>query len=650
MKKYYVLPISGQLQVILLAAAVFLLGTSCKKYLDIVPDNIATIDNAFTLQSTAERYLVTCYSFLPRESDLPYSTLLSGDELWLPIDPLPTYEFVADECWGIALGRQNVNTPLLDYWNGFLGISGLWEGIRDCNIFLEHIMNVPGMTDIQKRQWAAEAKFLKAYYHFYLLRMYGPIPIIKTNLPISASIDEVKVQRQPVDSVFHYIVQLLDEAAADLPLVIKDENQELGRATRPMALTLKAKVLVYEASPLFNGNPDYAGFTNKDGTKLFDPQFSPQKWKDAALACKAAIDVCESAGNTLYHFQPTVQTQHLSDETMTELNIRNIITERWNSEIIWANPNSTTVYLQRQATPFALDPAAKANALPRGNLSVPLNIASLFYTKHGVPIDEDKTWDYANRYSLRTATDADKHEIANNYVTAAFNFDREPRFYADLGFDGGIWYGQGVYDDDKNDNWVVEAKVGQTQGRQGVTLFPITGYYAKKYVYYTNVMSTSSNVYSMYDYPWVKLRLGDLYLLYAEALNEVGGPSQQVYQYLDSIRARAGLAGVADSWRLYSKFPDKYKTQDGLREIIHRERTIEMAFEGQRFWDERRWKTAVQTYNNPITGWDASQENASAYYRAKVLYNQSFSLRDYFWPLRQKDITVNDLLVQNPGW
>lgn len=650
MKKYYIVPFQDRMWVIALCMVMSMGWTSCKKYLDIVPDNIATIDNAFTLPSTTERYLVTCYSFIPPESDLPYSTLVSGDELWLPIDPLPTYEFVADESWGIALGRQNVNAPLLDYWNGPLGISGLWEGIRDCNIFLEHIMKVPGMTNIQQKQWAAEAKFLKAYYHFYLLRMYGPIPVIKTNLPISASIDEVKVKRQPIDSVFSYIVQLLDEAAADLPVRVTDENQELGRATKLVALSLKAKVLVYEASPLFNGNSDYAGFANKDGTPLFSQEISLDKWKAAAQACQDAIQACEGAGYMLYHFQPTAQAQNLSPETTTKLNIRNIITERWNSEIIWANPNSTTVFLQRQATPFALDPAAKANALPRGNLSVPLNVASLFYTRHGVPIDEDKTWDYGDRYSLRTATDADKYEISDNYVTAGFNFDREPRFYADLGFDGGIWYGQGIYDDDKNDNWVVRAKVGQTQGRQGVTLFPITGYYAKKYVYYTNVMSTSANVYSMYDYPWVELRLGDLYLLYAEALNEAEGPSAAVYQYLDSIRARAGLPGVADSWSQYAKSPGKYKTQDGLREIIHRERTIEMAFEGQRFWDERRWKTAIQTYNNPITGWDASQENANAYYRVKVLYNQTFSLKDYFWPLRQKDITVNDLLVQNPGW
>jgi hypothetical protein len=623
---------------------------SCKKYLDVVPDDVATIENAFTLQSTAQRFLVTCYSFIPPISDLPYSTLLSGDELWLPISPFPHYEFDADESWGIARGLQNANQPMLDYWDGFLGIPGLWEGIRDCNIFLDNIMGVPGMQDTLKKQWAGEAKFLKAYYYFYLLRMYGPIPIIKSNLPISASINEVRVRRQPVDSVFHYIVQLLDEAAADLPMRVMDPNLDLGRATMPAALALKAKVLVYEASPLFNGNTDYAGFTNKDGTPLFNQTVSLQKWKDAAEACSQAIEVCEEAGYSLYYFKPTAQTPNISRETITKLSIRNIITEPWNSEVIWADPNSTTIYLQEQATPFALDPGAKGNALPRGNLSVPLNIVSLFYTRHGVPIDEDKTWDYAGRYQLRTATDSDKYEIANGYTTAALNFDREPRFYADLGFDGGVWYGQGVYADDQNNNWVVEAKEGQTQGREGITLFPITGYYAKKYVYYTNVMSTTYNAYSMYSYPWVELRLGDLYLLYAEALNEAAGPSADVYKYLNLIRARAGLPSVQDSWDQYSNNPGEYQTQAGLRKIIHQERTIEMAFEGQRFWDQRRWKTAPVTYNNPITGWDATQGSAQGYYRVKQLYNQTFTLKDYFWPISQKELTINDNLAQNPGW
>src|SRR5699024_7401420 len=113
---------------------------------------------------------------------------------------------------------------------------------------------VPDMDDFEKRQWTAEVKVLKAYYYFFLLRMYGPIPIMKNNIPIYASGEEVRVSQQPVDSVFNYIVELLDEAQADLPPQVEDRNTELGRITLPIELGIKAKVLVYAASPLFNGN------------------------------------------------------------------------------------------------------------------------------------------------------------------------------------------------------------------------------------------------------------------------------------------------------------------------------------------------------------------------------------------------------------
>ena len=541
---------------------------SCKKYLDIVPDNIATIENAFTLESTAERYLMSCYSFMPYDSDLPFSTLLSGDELWLPSNPMPSYLMDVNHSWGIALGKQTADQPLLDYWNGAHGRGGFWKGIRYCNTFLENIEKVPGMADAEKKRWIAEAKFLKAYYHFYLVKAYGPIPLIKENLPISATPEQVKLKREPVDDCFAYIVELLDEATVDLPVNVADENREMGRITKLIALGIKAKILVYAASPLFNGNTDYAGF-GYNNVPLFNQQVSQEKWVKAAAACKDAITAAEAAGHSLYKFERTPLTASISEATKTQLSIRNTITEKWNSETLWANPNTTTPVLQAWATPFALDPAAKANPTPRGDLAVPLNIASLFYSENGVPIDEDNNWDYANRYDLRIATPADEHQIANSYETAAFNFDREPRFYADLGFDGGIWYGQGRYKDDIGDNWVVKAKVGQTQGRQGITIFSITGYWPKKYVYYTNTMSPV--YYSIVDYPWVLLRLGDLYLLYAEALNESGASYAESCKYLDFIRTRAGLKGVEDSWTNHSKYPDKFTTQSGLREIIERE-------------------------------------------------------------------------------
>lgn len=614
--------------------------SSCNKYLDIVPDNIATIEYAFRLRATTERYLFTCYSYLPQMGNRNTSPVLfTGDELWW------VRESYTSNPWHIARGNQNVNSPYLDFWNGTYP---LWRGIRECNIFLENIMDVKDVEDFEKRRWAAEVKFLKAYYHFFLLRMYGPIPIMKDNIPISASEEEVRVSRQPADEVFNYVIQLIDEAAEDLPEVVDDENAELGRITLPIALGIKAKILVYAASPLFNGNPDYAAYSNKDGTKLFSQQFDKTKWDKAVVACKEAIDVCHNIGMKLFYFEENTLVKNLSDSMKTQLNTRNSFTERWNSEIIWAHTKNTARDLQVNTMPKSIPAAALGNGAVEGHIAVPMRITDLFYSDNGVPITEDIEWPYTNRYDLRKAAKADRFNIKEGYTTAQYNFDREPRFYSTVGFDGGIWFGQGNYD--QENAYFLELKLGQSGGKRGNLNHTVTGYYPKKYIYYTNVLSTTANTYTSTDYPWTMLRLSDLYLLYAEALNEAQGPVEEAFSYLDMIRSRAGLKGVKESWTNFSRNPNKFSTQAGLREIIQRERNIELCLEGQRFWDLRRWKTAIDVYNDVISGWDMDQAKPEDYYREKTIFRQSFSLKDYFWPIREYDLIVNKNLVQSPGW
>lgn len=612
--------------------------SSCKEYLDIVPDNVATLDYAFRMRSTAEKYLYTCYSFLP---DLAghNPARFGGLEQWMQ-------ESALSSSFDIARGLQNTNDPLYNYWDGDNGGKPLWVAISQCNIFLDHIMDVPDMDSREKKQWAAEVKALKAYYYFYLLKVYGPIPILKKNIPVSASIDQVKVKREPVDSVFSYIVELLDESENDLPIEVRDRNTELGRMTLPIAKGLKAKVLVYEASPLFNGNTDYASFRNSDGIQLFNQEYKPEKWDSAAVACKEAIDLARSLGYELFQFVPGNDVRNISDTTIFHMNYRGIVTEEWNPEVIWANTNSTTGDLQRNCAPVALQASQKGWLATYGRMGATMNIASLFYTDQGLPIDEDKTWNYGDRFELDTAGAEDKYNIKRGYVTAKFNFDREPRFYGALGFDGGIWWGNGKYDDD--DTYWLECKLGQFLGNI-TSRRSVSGYYVKKLVNYTNT-PINKDTYTSIDYPWVMLRLGDLYLLYAEALNEALGPSSEVYDYLNLIRNRAGVPSIQDSWDNYSKHPGKYKSKDGLREIIHRERQVEMAFEGQRFWDLRRWKEALEELNSPVLGWDIFQSDANGYYRQKILANHKFRFKDYFMPIKEHNLIVNPNLEQNPGW
>jgi len=627
---------------------------ACKKYLDIVPDNVATIDNAFTLRNEAEKYLFTCYSFLPKNGDPTLNMgMMAGDEIWTSLDER---EFTSWS-WRAARGGQNAGDPYMDAWNGRYSGGGpgdrygLFKAIRNCNIFLENVEDmskVPDLTIDERQRWIAEVKFLKAYYHFYLLRMYGPIPIVDKNIDVSAPEEQVRIKRAPFDECVNFVSKLIDEAVPNLPQIIVDRSTELGRITKPIALAIKAKLLLTAASPLFNGNPDYANFKDKDGVNLFNSTYDATKWTKAAEAAKAAIDASEAAGFRLYEF-PT-STFKLSDTTKRQLSIKGALTERFdlNREHVWANPNSTTFFLQQTAMPRLVSTVVVGSA--RQQLAPPIKIAEMFYTSNGVPINEDKTLDFTNRYTLRTATKSERFYVKEGYTTARLNFDREPRFYADLGFDGGVWY---KYDSPTNSDegtFVLEGKSTQVAGASNYGWYNETGYFVKKVVDWNMINGTNGASYR--TYPWPEIRLADIYLMYAEALNEtLAAPTEEIYTYLNRIRTRAGLKSVQESWATYSTNPTKYTTKAGLRDIIHQERLIEMAFEGSRYWDIIRWKKATEIFNQNITAWSVNQPTAAEYYRVRTIHSQSFvAPRDYLWPLRTYDLTVNPKLVQNPGW
>jgi len=630
------------IKVLALTTIVF---NACSDYLDVVPEGVATINMAFNQRDEAIKYLYTCYSYMPRNGN-PGSdpAILGSDELCTYNTPNSTFPGFDLSAVKLAHGMQNTASPLLDMWGR------LYQGIRDCNIFLENVGLVPDLPEWERDQWIAEVKFLKAYYHFYLVQMYGPVPIVKVNLPIDVNVFDVKVSRDPVDSCFNYIVELLDEAAqGGLSLKVQDPAKELGRITIPIALSLKAKVLITAASPLFNGNNDQATLQNIDGTQLFNSTNDLSKWNKAVVACKEAIAVCEEAGMELYYY-PTSALTNLTDTIITQMSLRNAFCERWESEIIWANTQSLSTEIQQYSAP-KLNPAFRDAPGIRSIIGVPLKIAKLFYTHHGVPISEDKTRIPNDIYSLRTGNIDEKLYVKSGTTTVDMHFDREPRFYAYLGFDGGIWYGAGKTDDSK-ELWYVAAKKGETDGQVAPSVGTLTGYFCKKFVHYNNTL-TSLLSYSITTYPWPIIRLSDLYLMYAEAINEAEGNSganqAEMFKYIDLVRARAGLESVKESWDKYTNNP-KYSSQAGMRKIIQLERMIELAFEGQRFWDLRRWKTAPELYKEPIESWNLGQYKAADYYSPLVLYTQTFGVKDYFWPIRNSDIINNRNLVQNIGW
>lgn len=626
--------------------------SSCDGYLDIVPDNVATIEYAFRNRVGAEKFLATCYSYLPEFGDPGWDPAIMGsDEIWIHGEE-NTYSsnLGGFHAYRIKRGQQNVSSPLTNYWEGSNRGKNLFMAIRDCNIFLENIDLVKtDLEDIEKERWIAEVKFLKAFYHYYLMKLYGPIPLMKENISIDAETDKVRVFRDPFDECVEYVAELIDEAVPYLPLEINNITSEQGRITQPIALAIKAELLVTAASPLFNGNTAYANFVDSKGRKLINTEFDESKWERAMNACKNAIDTALLAQKLLFEF--TDIRYPVSDETKRIMSLRNAFCEKWNSETIWGIPDNTMGLLQRYSLPyFTPDDIRLMHTDPI--MSTPLHIVETFYSNNGVPIDEDLNYDYANRYKTSIVTDQ-TYYIKNGHETANLNINREPRFYANLGFDGGVWFGNGRYKDIGNGtatetSWIVEARQGQTSGKSQSIRYSATGYFLKKYTHFLTVTTSNGVTYNRMAFPVI--RLADLFLLYAEARNEFSGPDETVYNYIDQVRARAGLKGVVESWSLYSKNPNKPTTKEGLRRIIQQERMIELCFEGKRFWDIRRWKTADQILNQHIKGWNVEKRDVTEYYNPVTLEVLKFQMKEYLWPISEQALRVNPNLIQNPFW
>ena len=637
---------SKYLPIVILAMSLI----SCKKYLNVTPDNVGTIDYAFRNRNEAENYLFGCYSTLQQLNAPWYDAgFTTSGEIMFPND-LKENQGVDPVGFNMLRGTQTTANPGLNYWDGTQGGQAMFQAIRRCNVLLENINKPIDLGETEKRRWIAEVKFLKAYYHFYLFRMYGPIPINDVNLPINSSPDQVKLVRAPADSVVNYMVRLIDEAIPDLPNTIQNQAEELGRVTGLIALSVKAQILMTAASPLFNGNPDYSGFTNKDGKALFNTQADPQKWDRASEACSKALQACLAAGKRLHEFTPTGNMPtDLPDSLKRVLTLQTAITEKWefNTELIWALNPVFGFGRQEYAMP-RLTAGASVNFIAQGTFAVPIAEQELFYTDKGLPIQEDKTWNYRNRYNLKTAGPADRFYIHDGYETVNAHFNREPRFYSSIAFDGGVWYGNGVLQNPGNALYVQARGISSYAGPKNTTHLNVSGYWPKKLVSYLTTYDVNMT-WDNYHYPLI--RLSDLYLMYAEALNEQGKSYTEILPYIDVVRLRAGIPKIAESWSAaYATSPQKYQNQAGLRQIIHQERRIELAFESIPGWDLRRWKELQTVMSKPIQGWSIYDEQPVNYYRAHTLFIPVFNTKDYLWPLSDESLIVDDKLVQNPLW
>jgi len=656
--------------------------SGCNQYLDILPDDKAELKDAFKDKYNAEKYLFTCYSSLPTYAsptttlgltgggDIIYSEKNTGSGL--PSGPpAPMMAFLR--------GNNTVN-PYMNFWDGLNGApKNLWQGIRHCNIFLEEILVENGgprdVDEMLRTRWIAEAKAIKAYLYFYLFQLYGPIPIVDEAVPISEKGDKVNVYRAPVDEVVDYIVGILDEAIEDLPTMKElDVVSELGRFTKTIALSIKAKTLVLAASPLFNNNNYYSGYKDKRGIELFPAGDSGERWERALEACDAACRAAEEDGAVILittdggnNAIRGINMTNINDTTKAMVSLRQAVTESWNPEVIWAVNEGTTL-LQRWSTMLSNDEwfnLAGSGGADIGQRHGPtLNFVENFYSSNGIPIDEDAAWEnngwYQNRYNTQLPDEEhSKYFIKKGEETAILHFNRSLRFYASVGFDGGIWEGREKSLTEASFPNMIRHYGSGMKHSESYGGYPYAGYLAKKLSHLKTTYTETRVILMSENYSFPIIRLADIYLLLAECLNEVGGPTKtdskgnNAFFYLDQIRARSGMEGVVESWNKYAL--DRYKTKpndiNGLRDIIRQERINELAFEGHFYYDVRRWMLAEEMFNNkPILGWNKDGENKRDFYNIKVLLIPRFSMKDYLMPIRTNSLLQNPNLVQNPGW
>lgn len=637
----------------LLSISLFLSGCD---YLDIVPDNTVEVGSLFENRDKALNALSTCYRYMPNYEKIHNSMSLAGDEWIGRLDS--DYAGNRDINRGIKImrGFNSSNNPILGYWAGGGGANSLYEGIRVCNIFFQNIENVPDLTPKEKQDWIAQVKVLKAYYHYYLIRLYGPIVIADKNLEPFSSVEDVRQHRQSVDSCFNYVVGLLDEVIDEGNLSVQRDASFLGQVDMQITKAIKAEVLLTRASPLFNGNNEfYSNFRDKNGELFFPMDYDAEKWKDALDAISEAIEIAESNGKKLYTYQGQpkfwdVDNFKTSGIIQYAYNERFSIVEPWNDEVIWGF--SGLDFEGQGGFAHATNMRSVADPTQAGYawqwLGADFRMVERFYTKNGVPLEEDITFDYENRFELTTIPDDNYYDgyMQHGERTVKLHLDREPRFYAWLAVDRSVWRTHDIAND-------VKMRYNEFPGGRGAhhtTDFYWSGVGVKKLVH---PESGTGHWARVVKFPYPIFRLSDLYLMYAEAYNEFNGPGQPAYDALNKVRARGGLRNIEDVWSDASVVRNvgKHTTKEGLRDIIHTERSIELSFEGKRYFDVLRWKEASRYFTSPVRGWNTTGVDPEQFYLLMTLQNRVWQTpRDYLMPLPLWDINRNPNLIQNPGW
>ena len=560
-------------------------------FLDKQPTERLTLDKVFADDIETKRYLWNVYSYIPDESNVWAGTpwVGSADEADM------TWERAGYDTYLVNQGNYSPTTYYYQNWGYY------YEGIRSASVFMNRVGENPELTETQITRFTAEARFLRAYFYYLLLRQYGPVVIMEEVLPVDAPAEALQIPRSSFDECVNYIVQELGTATQNLPLEIINDNW-LGRATKGAAMAVKSTVLLYAASPLYNGNEDYANFTNQDGTQLMNTTYDETKWKRAADAAKAVIDLNQYS---LYTY---------GDGSDPYLNYKELFLDKWNEETIWGRSNNGAWNLEIHSAPRSVN----------GWSGVAPTQAQVdaYFMANGKSIHASGSGYVEEGFS----TEDRKYTIAGTWMMYV---NREPRFYASITYNGKVWPFSGER---------VELFAEGSSGSKGSYDHSKTGYLLYKFTNPDSDIVQRNIPHKV----WILFRLGEIYLNYAEALNEYNPGHPDIAKYVNLIRNRSGLPDLPANL-----------SQDEMRQAIHHERRVELAFEGHRYFDTRRWKIAPETDAGPFYGMNISAGDSfddEAFYQRTAYETRSFESKNYLWPLPQNAVNRNKELVQNPGW
>lgn len=611
-----------------IAVCCLLLSISCD-YLDKKPDNLLTSEMLWETRANAESYLYQIYGYVQTPAD-DYTVLGASDETSCSIQTVDVRKMIS--------GNWN---PQSGYWQWYWNNN--YAGIRQSFVFEENIVKMPESIISQdlKDQYVAEVRFLRAWFYWKLLRQYGPF--VKLTGTLSLNDNYNNYPRAPFEECVAYINELMDEAAAGLPTVW-NSSANYGRPTKGACYAVKSQVALLAASPLWNGNPRFANFKNQDGTPLAPLQYNNNKWRAAADAAKTVIDL-----TGVYRLFTNLDEGDSQFDPY--LSVRNVFLTNWNSEIIFSTNMSDTWQwgFEKRAAPY-----------PAGfNMqNATQNIVDAYYMRNGKSIDDDPAYTETGFASIEDPAQWGKSRdgVNRGYIVGNSNMyvNREPRFYAHIQYNGKPVLPAPTTDDrnffssDANKDGRGRAEFYYS-GKSGVGVNnngDITGYCVLK-----NVSPASNIRLDAVPYrPYIHIRLAEIYLNYAEALNEIEPGHPDILKYVNLVRERAGIPDLEDV------YPAVVGDQDEMRKWILRERQVELAFEGDRYFtlirrlmmDDPKIQTIYRM--NTIAN-DNNQGFAFTDFNKRILLqNRFWDDKMYLFPIYQDDIDKNTSLVPNPGW